>query len=357
MLTSNPPSRTRGVSLLLAPLAVASLTVACTNGSVAIERFSTEMASAQCRAIDRCGRLPGGLAQCGTILAAQIQNSSIAALQPAVINGTVIYDGDAAAQCIASIGDTACDVLVEASVRGAPPGACSEVFVGTLETGAVCLNDEDCAGDAYCQAETCPATCAPRPPPAAEGERCSSSRACQSGLDCVAGTCVVRGAGRACEADFACPLSEACVDGTCVDRAAVSTAGLNEACDRSGTPRCREGGVCVAVDVGEGGGPSYECRAPVGSGEPCFSGETMCPDTEYCDVDFMSGSLEGVCAALPAPGEPCGNAGRCSWIAECVDGVCRARQDNGASCTTGFECWSLICNDGVCGPRTLCSGG
>jgi hypothetical protein len=80
----------------------------------------------------------------------------------------------------------------------------------------------------------------------------------------------------------------------------------------------------------------------------------MCPYDETCVTQpHPAGepALPGVCVTRGHDGDPCeeGVGGSvCVYGAECVDGICHERRDNGAACNSQDDCFSRRCADGVC---------
>lgn len=129
---------------------------------------------------------------------------------------------------------------------------------------------------------------------------------------------------------------------------------------------CAEGNAC-AITL-----PCGDCREISGVGGPCGDGLHLCDDAHHC--------VDGLCAASPALGEPCGGdltndcasngiwcvdgicqavgyvgigqscSGilRCPYFASCTDGVCVEQSALGDPCTTSGQCASGFCADGIC---------
>lgn len=84
-------------------------------------------------------------------------------------SGNLRYVPSMAEQCLEEL--SACNGPSSLS-----SGSCREVFDGQVETGGDCNRDEDCAGDAYCDAAlACPGQCQPRK---ASGELCGYAKEC-----------------------------------------------------------------------------------------------------------------------------------------------------------------------------------
>jgi hypothetical protein len=70
--------------------------------------------------------------------------------------------------------------------------------------------------------------------------------------------------------------------------------------------------------------------------------------TSACDERPSLCGATGPCLGLSAEGGGCGETTGCAGELACVDGVCRARAANGATCTTGAGCTSGRCERGQC---------
>lgn len=355
-----------------AALGLASLLAsACTSG-VALEDIPEESGSLICETIETCGGLTLAAfigPDCEGQFSESFEQGSVPRWEELIARGTVTYDPAKAAECLDAQRALGCDLTF--SVQ---PAACTEIFIGTIDTGGACGTDEECAGDAYCDGAACPETtgaCAPRK---ANGAACSGSNECQAGLGCQMGTCRVASSNRdgACEGTtgLGCPFDQLCSGssgtepGVCTDIDALTTAALGEDCNPQGLERlCQVGLSCAAVGI-EGLGADFDCVEPVGAGEACFIGfPSMCPEGLYCTaMPGPTGGFEGTCDPLPTEGMPCaetmGSAPQCAAGLECRsiadETVCFDPRLNGEPCETDSECVTRSCNDGVCGARPLC---
>ena len=272
-------------------------------------------------------------------------------LQDLVDGGAVVYDGDAAARCVAAMRASPgqCETTSDEFL------ACRVVLRGTRTVGEPCASPQECAGfgdgDAFCTppegggAEVC--TAAERPlAPAGEGEACGwtcdvtggctslvngESATCQvtDGLYCAraTGTCArLVAAGGSCAGEtLACEVGAFCDGQRC-----ATLRQLGESCPT------RE--ACVAGAFCDDG----TCTAPRGEGESCalrYGG---------CDAQTCSSPDPTACR----PGLFCGRR----------DGrpTCLAPQPNGAACSTFTECssgWCEIpsCHDDGCSDVGVCA--
>ncbi len=110
-------------------------------------------------------------------------------LQVDIDNGIISFDEDAAGTCLDAFDSLlgSCEVNFDTAFLRRLNEACDGVFVGTVATGGVCIEDEQCAGAAAncetnCSGQCCEGTClAEEPEVLAEiGESCASA-------DCVEG--------------------------------------------------------------------------------------------------------------------------------------------------------------------------
>ncbi len=232
--------------------------------------------------------------------------------------------------------------------------ACWEIFHGTLENGAACRADEECASGWCDREESCPGVCTE---PAHEGESCEVL-SCARDLVCDEGTCrAIFPAARLGESCGARP----CAAGLYCDDNSVCQARLpedapceyDEQCEVHLVciqRRCREpeivteeGKACGAdeglfCDTGRGLtcalGPSGigTCTAFKENGEKCYDSETevrvACNPLAglYCDWDSFHTHQDVFCQPLKQVGEACWDANECA-TAVCQDGVCQAFLD------------------------------
>lgn len=141
---------------------------------------------------------PTNQAECEVAFAARYRE--IAIDEAALAAGRLGYDGAAAAECIAAIEGLTC---------GGTTGtdACQRIFVGQVAVGATCEDDDECAGEAWCQGGL--DECVALPP---IGAACDIS--CMTGAYCDfsigTGTCVALKSN-----GTACSLGGECQSGYC----------------------------------------------------------------------------------------------------------------------------------------------
>ncbi|MEC7524755.1 MAG: hypothetical protein VYE22_33050 [Myxococcota bacterium] len=341
---------------------------ACDAGGVPIESAPAETAAVYCDAVDSCaGDFAGSLggSSCRTNFTATFENGAVQLWQAAIDRGTVTYDAAATRACLDASQANGCNLF-----NVATPEACRDILVGTLEPGSACSFSEECAGDAYCDGASCPATAGTCSARKASGAECDGTDECVTGLVCEGGTCQTSSSrpGGPCDGPdaIACPLGEICVDGdeetvgTCTPLAEVQTAALGESCDPQTGTFCVSGLSCAVVGAGVGGA-EFQCNARVGAGEACNVGfPSMCPQGQYCDANPFMGMFDGNCAPLPSDGQACAGSleGNCAAGLVCVTGeaenTCVQPRANGAACEVSQECYSGRCESGVCAAPELC---
>ncbi|MCA9580283.1 MAG: hypothetical protein KC416_00730 [Myxococcales bacterium] len=284
--------------------------------------------------------------------------------QGALDDGRLIYDGEQATRCLASIDPMDCSTAFLSD-------DCNGIFTGTSNPGDDCYREETqvflvgtstCKGGLCIEEENmCPGTCTALP---ARGEGCLSGQCgpedycdeetdkcvarkgagedCPRGYECTTGTLCTGepGAGKclavakdkteACGTTTVCGGPSACVDGTCKSRSE-----LGEACALSSN--CPANAVCkdkvCAALVGVGGSctinthckadhlcddDTEKCVALPGKDEPCL--KNRCSPGDYCRFDTEKDGPNGTCRALVTEGNDCLANGLPDTEA-CVDGV------------------------------------
>src|SRR5688500_7778365 len=108
--------RKRGFMRAYSSLCCALLIVACDGEEVAFEDLPTELASAACDAYQDCGAgyaLPAPLGSdgCDAYFASVYRNLVLPSYEAAIDAGTIAYDADAAADCLAQYDELGCGLL------------------------------------------------------------------------------------------------------------------------------------------------------------------------------------------------------------------------------------------------------
>lgn len=211
---------------------------------------------------------------------------------------------------------------------------CASVFVGTLDDGAVCAENVQCATSLSCVQER--DACGVCRPVAIVGESCAENN-CVSGAICDQDTqlcrtqpeSIVFAAGSECSAAQGCGgLSNGLV---CIVQPNQPT------------------GVCADITVVDEGDV---CELGLGADLYCRNSSS----THLCTVNPSGNASDPlVCSKRPGLGEPCNAVGACDTTESiCVDGTCVGEGGApGDACTNGFGCrLESICQQQVCNALT-----
>jgi hypothetical protein len=151
---------------------------ACEGDSIAVDDLVDCFVTAQCKWLVTCGFYPPTVQDC----VANLQNDGdfdLTRTLESVEAERTVFDGAAAAECLAGIDASSCSEL--------PGENCDSVFVGTIPDGGLCYEDNECSGvrancqTSECQDQCCAGSCQDRAP---LGGDCSS-RSCAEGNACV----------------------------------------------------------------------------------------------------------------------------------------------------------------------------
>lgn len=284
---------------------------------------------------------------CATLNESLLRNGELGYLAESVASERVLYRSEEEQNCVDDIRALGCDVRTTRL-----PASCELLLIGTVELGASCTINEDCAGDAYCDKgslASCPGTCAGWQ---SEGMPCNGNddEQCADGLVCFRDSCEPLGAlSDSCGTDLPrCLPGLVCVDeGSgehCVSIDALYFRALGEDCDVV-TELCEPGLVCASVS-----GSIGECEERVAAGAECKRAQpNQCPAWQYCNAE-TAGEV-GTCVDRPSDGEPClSRAQACADEHVCVEGTCAALAQIGEQCTADLQCYS-----GACGEDELCA--
>ncbi len=338
-----------------------------------LDEVPAQLAKAVCAQLTTCvdgtffSSVVGG-ATCEGKQEAQLQDKTFAELAAAVKAGTVHYNADKVAACIAGLDSAGCAIAQE---RLSDVAGCNDMFVGTIAVGAACDVDAACLGDAYCKrGSTCPGKCTQR---GAAGDACVRDDDCASPLICSSGgQCEkLAQAGESCGAGIApdCVLGLLCAGdgantqqtGTCKAYKDVFVGKVGDVCDlQTGTIYCENGLSCL-IGV-QNNQATFGCAALVAADGPCsFGVPTQCPDGQHCSADVATGVTTGTCVAMPVVGEDCLSSTSdsltpCALGLYCgVDNKCHSLGRLGASCGDDSDCASQRCDAGTCKEPALCT--
>ncbi|MGA9521981.1 MAG: Dickkopf N-terminal cysteine-rich domain-containing protein [Myxococcaceae bacterium] len=242
-------------------------------------------------------------------------------IDKSIASGRLTYDAAEAEACLTALGSATCtDIYARLN-----PAVCDKVLAGTVPKGGACYDTADCAGDAFCTADsrTCPGVCKARVP--ADGT-CAADDLCVSGHECVSGVCT--------------PVS-------------TSNLGAVGAACGGGTAGCKPSLACDAR--------TGTCVPVVREGQACSFGGSTCELFTYC------AEVRNTCTRWGSAGQECGvimvgteyeyagcAAGAwCDTAAGEQRGKCAVAKDPGRACTSSEECKTGLCVGGTC--ATTCS--
>jgi hypothetical protein len=305
---------------LLAGLVLAATIVACDGGGggIALSDLAAKIQAANCAGEVACDEMPDDATCMATAHTDSTQQETLLAEVKA---GTVVYNSDLAAQCIAFLQN----VCLFQGTHVVNP--CLEIFDGTLAIGSACEEDDQCKGfkaqtaacaqtDDTCSrdASCCPGICTAAPPLAALGASCADA-------GCVAGS-------------YCGQTTETC-------EAIVTTLGAT--CD--GFDGCADPMYCNELESGTG-----VCATAAATGQACDpTALGPCESSNaYCDPTSL------LCTAKALPGAACSATILCVGEANCdVSGLCVAIPTEGQACYTGggVECLGEL----TCSATSVCT--
>jgi hypothetical protein len=231
-------------------------------------------------------------------------------------------------------GATATSVTPNACLGAADGVACTDGSACTLSdtcqsgvcqgaTPVVCSASDLCHTAGTCSPETgvCSNPLAPNGTPCSDGNSCTQTDSCQSGL-CQGANPVV------------CSASDQCHNvGTCIP----ATGSCSNPAKANGTA-CVDGNACTQSDT---------CQSGVCSG----SNPVTCVPLDVCHVAGSCSPSTGLCSNPAAPdGSGCSDANGCTQTDACQSGSCVG--SNPVVCTASDQCHQA----GTCSPATgICS--
>ena len=285
------------------------------------------------------------------------QHGGIADMVAAVNGGTVIYDAEAAFECLVQQRALSCEEFGKRE-----PAICNSVFTGTIADDGACEINTECISN-YCDSsQACPGTCVAA---LAEGQACQIDDECEKSVRCVNNECqaytAALGSGVRCEADD----NDWCGDGlycheqdeTCAQRIASG-----ETCDGNSDAECVYGSLCVADAQGDP--RCVEVTVVETEGQACSVQDAiLCAlyTDLSCKIDDLA-TLSGTCVPVPRLGETCFEAGANMTLTQCdffdklycdvpadhqTDGVCAKLKVDGQPCT-GDDCLGFCNENSIC---------
>ncbi|MGM0596510.1 MAG: hypothetical protein ACQES9_05660, partial [Myxococcota bacterium] len=281
----------------------------------------------------------------------------------AVDEGTIIYDGQAAHECLVEMEALDCDAF-----ENVEPEACRAVFTGTIALGESCTLDEECVSS-FCDTEdSCPGTCAE---PVLQGNGCDYSSECEPGTECVLGECIAftnaLTEGEKCDPDEDW-CAEALYCNSDSDECEAYLA-LGDECEGENDLECGPDALCFE---GADAAVCIEITTLVETeGEICdHSQGILCAyyaglTCAYDDFDNMSGT----CVPIAQAGDLCFISGEnmtmigCDYFGDSYcdltngyqeDAYCVLKKEAGEICGEDQECLSEWCDNGTCAPEEQC---
>lgn len=224
-----------------------------------------------------------------------------------------------------------------------------------------CNNDLDCSSSGFCSSNNfAPGPCVTR---LATGAFCTRPRQCASG-NCVNGACTPAAT---CTINSQCAFGKVCASGVCMDPLTLGSVCVSN--DQCFSGLCNPTSTSGAVKY------CQACSTLVGSPVNCATG-SYCNTANgigICFAKLPSGSvcssglqcISGVCTNGLCVGG-CLTSANCPSGQLCVNGVCTANggKVDGSSCLFNSECNSGLCYQGVCRapcvpglPGSICPNG
>ena len=327
--------------LLMRAALLALLLCACGDtggggGPIPLDQLQVAYKAYYCNLYVRCG-LVDDLITCSKAGQNDFADADLIAAAEA---GTVVYDGAAAAECLAGL-TASCD----RTLQNFTPDACDRVFGGTVGDLGTCAINRECLSNSCavtpCSTTCCEGGCQGSSPPVRPtlGQSCLTNPNCvDSYCDLNTNTCSAYiPAGASCPFGGSCARGLECSNGTCMQLPAT------------GAP-CTQLYDCSSI--GDYCGASATCTPYGLTGSACTS-DVMCAPWYRCDTTTSE------CALRPVAGDSCDNA-------SCIDASycdattqkCVALLPAGAGCTSIEQCQSMQCGDSttpnVCIAPTYC---
>lgn len=232
---------------------------------------------------------------------------------------------------------------------GQPNGHCAAVKVGTdphskcLDTGSpACATDGACDGAGACENYPVTSGCTPQP--------CSFGAQCASGA-CADGICCDTPCTGKCEACTAASKGQG-VDGVCGP--IVDGSDPQHECGAIGSGVCGGDGVCDGAGACRSPNAGNICNPSSCAGLDAQNNASTCSAAGTCTNNGISSCYPYVCGSAACL-QSCSKQADCAQGTQCVGGSCIVPKANGLPCSTGSECTSAICVEGVC-CDSICDG-
>ncbi|MEZ4380885.1 MAG: Dickkopf N-terminal cysteine-rich domain-containing protein [Nannocystaceae bacterium] len=320
-----------------ARLLAAALVLPACNNEIPYEDVDDEQVDAICDYLVGCG-IAASTELCVDAYRGVLDNDPN--LDAAVDNGSVVYDGEAAKQCLDSIRESTCSGDIFGA--DADTDACDQVFTGTVDNGGACWFSEQCVSGSCdlgdCVEACCEGTCIATPPDVGVGEDCTGAANCVSGSYCDfnSGLCAAAiGDGGTCGSDYECATDLYCLGGVCKASLPEGASCIEGEC----------GAFLLGCDV-----DTDTCQKFRKEGEACNPLASLCAFGLRCD------EVTSKCAPPGGVGTPCGFSGTSCANGTFCDfevGTCQATKASGAACVLDSECQSLYCDD-TCKAEPIC---
>lgn len=217
--------------------------------------------------------------------------------------------------------DTSCNAVCKRCNITGSMGTCTNIAAGQ-DPDNECPGATNCNGAGACQQQL-------------NGSACASGAECQSGF-CVDGVCCNSACSGTCQA-----CNNAGSVGTCSNIAA----GADPANECAGAAVCNGAGACKALN-GSACSLNSECLSGFCVDGVCCNAACTSP----CQKCNLAGSV-GFCSNIPAGQDPdneCAGSAACNGAGTCT-------LNNGSACSSGAQCASGFCVDGVC-CNSSCTG-
>ena len=232
----------------------------------------------------------------------------------------------AASQCVSGFCadgvccNAACTGGCEACAESSSPGSCVAVSGAPRSGHTACAGSGTCGG--ACDGTTRTACSYP-----------GASTSCRS-ASCTSGTATLAAG---CNGSGACPAAQTvtCAPNSCASTACAGGCSSTQACANS-SYYC-SGGSCVTKKTnGTACGGAGECTSGA-----CVDG--MCCGSASCGSCQSCTGAGGTCVAVTSgdDSDSCSGGSTCDG-----SGACKLKQ--GQTCTTGSQCVTTFCVDGVC---------